>query len=182
MWFVCGDDAWGERLASVGNTLTSAETFEGNTHLAAMSLTDVVERFWAPAEGWRTISIESVPFYACFLFEHPTEGIGACLIGATPPGEVGRPAAPGSATTWEALDVAMRARNIFVSYHARAATRLDLLRLVRETDGGTVSIHSSTQSMLTFLLGSPVFMDAATRTLEALGSTFQCADTTTTLT
>lgn len=142
------------------------ETFEGNTHLADVSLPDVVDEFWPGNDGWRIISVEPNFFFVFFLMEHPSRGIAACIIGSVEPG-----AGIGVAEAWARLSVEMRARNIWASHHSHGPTRLDLLDefVSANASGGLGSLD---EAMLNCLLNSPTFMDETTRAMVALNDAY----------
>lgn len=160
------DEAFSSDLSRTWERLLPQETFEGNTHLSEFTLIQVLEEFWPPSQGWQVVAAEPGFFSVLFVLEHPTLGVGACMLGATAPG-----AGTGSEETWETLDVAVRARNIYVSHHAHGPTRLDLLEQFLDLLA-TGELFSLDESMLARLTTSPAFMDETTTTMVALNDSY----------
>lgn len=145
---------------------------DGGSRLAGMSLDDLGRALWPTTSGWTVISTELGWHYVMHLAEHPEHGIGASLVSTVSSSGFADVGEMASEERWQALTAGERARNIRSAIYVQAKNRLDVLGLYLDLS----SINHLSRSGMTalgFLLESPVFMDATTRTMVSLNPTLE---------
>lgn len=159
----CADAGLRATLDEAYARLLPQTRFEENTHLADVSMRQVVDRFWPAAQGWQIVSAEPGFHWMLFIVEHRTHGLAVLMLGGTRPGGVS------SEESWAQMDPAARARAVHVSVHVQAMNRLALLSLLDQVanDG---QLEVAEETLLDFLFSSPVFMDDTVVAMAALGT------------
>lgn len=153
----------GRHLFDVMDRLTR----DGGASLSTMTLGDVGAALWVAKDGWTVLSSELGWHYVMYLAEHPEHGIGVSLVSTQPSGTFEGVGEMASEERWQVLNPLARANSIRSAIHVQARNRLDVLGLFLDLDS-IGHFSRSGMTALGFLLESPAFMDATTRTMVSL--------------
>lgn len=164
------DDDLATRLRSTTRRLAPGDTFEANPHLAAVTLRQVTDACYPPADGWQVRSGCTNRYYLLQVLHHPRDGMATFMVGVTAPG--GEVVITDPAAAWDLLPVDLRARSILGAHHVQGA---DLPGLLDQVHAGFVAndLGAADRSMLGLLFEHEEVWDEATRTLVALNPHYE---------